>query len=123
MSEKSVVLLPESEGCLVCARYRGRIRKVDFDLLHNKIEAVYREAGCVRLFVVFDESFTGWEPDAAESNLLSITTYAPKIERIAYVNPSAQKIFQLKLQRPMFKGLVRFFNETEYQEALDWVRK
>ncbi|NCC22652.1 MAG: STAS/SEC14 domain-containing protein [Alphaproteobacteria bacterium] len=122
MRETTVRILPETDERAICVSYAGLINRDDYQILHDLVEKRCSETGTFRILIVFDDSFEGWEPEAAELNFLTVTVFAPKALKIGYLNPESRKIFQMKLKAPMMKGEIRFFAKDEFAEALSWVR-
>ncbi|GEM_PF-2714944 len=44
-SEKSVVIMPESEGNTICCEFKGLITLEDHDILHSKVMEVVAKYG------------------------------------------------------------------------------
>jgi hypothetical protein len=123
MTDKSVTILSDSDDILACVLYSDVICKKDYEIFFEKMKQNLENSGRLKVLVVFEENFKGWEIDAAEANFGSYLHFAPKAEKIAYVNPTRHKIFKAKIAEPLIKGEVRFFDRDSYQEALNWVKE
>ncbi len=123
MTEKpTVTLLPETDDVLVCVTYSGIVNLKDFeDVFFSRVRQNFAKTGRVRALLNYDDDYKGWEEEAAAANFLSITEYATRAEKIAYVGPPGEKVFQMRLLKPMV-GETRFFEKDEFEKALEWVK-
>ncbi len=123
MTESSIRVLPQTANDVLCVAYEGIVRADDYMTYFDKpLHALVKTYGTYRLLIHFTESFAGWDPVAADANFKTINEVASKAERLAYVNPPERKILQVSLQRFMWPGEVRFFDDDALPQALAWIQ-
>lgn len=121
-SPATAIVLPESEGNLLCVQFSGLVNARDHEkAVSEPIREIIARHGSYRVLILY-RNFQGWEPDAADLNMKLILDCAPVCERVAYVNPPEKKILQMKLSQPLVLGEIRFFDADKLQEALDWMK-
>jgi hypothetical protein len=118
---QTVTILPESDDVFIFVRYSGIISKDDYQPFLQKMRDNLKNSGRLRVLVVY-EDFKGWEMDAADVNFKSILEEAARAEKIAYVNPPPNKIFQMKISSPALNCKIKFFDENAYEEACEWIK-
>lgn len=119
----SVVIMPQSDDCTLCLSFVGAVTKQDhWDNLVVPMRAMVEKHGYYNLLIDFSESFKGYEPDAAEQSFKTINDLGKFSRRIAYVNPSARKMFQTNMTRVLLGKDVRNFDAHELDEAIAWVK-
>ena len=119
----SVVILPQSDEHTLCLSFVGAVTKQDhWDNLVVPMRAMVEKHGYYNLLIDFSESFKGYEPDAAEQSFKTINNLGKFSRRIAYVNPSARKMFQTNMTRVLLGKDVRNFDAHELDEAITWVK-
>ncbi len=122
-NKNEIVILPDSDDETLCVRLKGVVAKGEFEI--RFLEPLTQRAGQGKkynLLIHYDESFEGWEKDAAEISFQSIIDYGATARKLAYVNPPDSKLLQIKMARPLFGGEIRFFDEGELDQAIHWVK-
>lgn len=120
--DRTVVILPETDEHTLCVRFTGLIRKEDHKLnLRDRLAAMVEKDGWYSMLIEYKD-FVGWEHDAADISLRSIMDFGKFARRLAYVNPPEKKVMQTKLTAPLFGGEMQFFDEGDFDAALEWVR-
>lgn len=118
----NIAILPESNDETLCVRMSNLVDSLDYDqFFHQEIVRRKNENGIFNLLVWYDDTFVGWTPDGADANFKSITMMGPYSGRVAYVNADENKIFLMKMTKPIISGEIRYFNEDELTKALVWV--
>jgi len=125
MSSESanVVIDSDTSNNIIVATYKNVIKKEDFQVFYDLLEKAHNQFGDIRVLVYFDDSFKGWEKDAAELNFKSVSEYVKHATHLAYVNPDPHKMLQMKIASPLVKGELRFFNTEDYEKALNWIKE
>lgn len=119
----SVVRLPESNDDTLCLRFDGAVTKKDhYDELVVPMRAMVQKHGYYNLLIFFSPTYKGYEPDAAEQSFNTINELGKFARRIAYVNPTARKIFQTNLTRILLGKDVRNFDTSDYAAAVAWLK-
>ncbi len=119
--QQTVVILPETGGDLICLRLEGEIGLDDY-IKHARapIENSVKKYGQFSLLLLYGEDYKGWSEASASASFEAIREFGKYAVRQAYVNPPQQKMFQMKVSKPLFGGEFKFFDN--YQDALLWVK-
>jgi hypothetical protein len=121
---QSVITLPETDAQTLCLRFTGAVTKKDhYDYLVVPMRAIIEKYGYYNLVLVFDPTYQGYTPDAAEQSFNTINELGKFSRRIAYVNPSPRKMFQTSLTRILLGKDVRNFSTEELAEAIAWAKE
>lgn len=115
-------MLPESGGATVCMQFSGTITAEDHLILIETVERCVKDHGYVDLLLYYNSSFNGWEPEAADANMKGIIEFGQFTRKLAYVNPPQKKIIQHKLTPDLFRGELRYFEESQLKDALLWIK-
>ncbi|MBI2235265.1 MAG: STAS/SEC14 domain-containing protein, partial [Micavibrio aeruginosavorus] len=86
-----------------------------------RVEAMLAKSGEIRLLVYYAD-FHGWEEQATRDDSLAYVRFGDKVRKIALVAPPEKEMFKSKIKKPIIGGEMRYFNETELQDALTWIR-
>jgi hypothetical protein len=84
-----------------------------------RVQAVLDKYGEVRLVVHF-RAYKGWEEDAAQKDMGATLAIGKYFTKIALVNASERLVALFKVKQVVMPGEIRFFAESELQQALDW---
>lgn len=118
----TVETLPQTQGSVLCLRFRGHIAGKDFiehcTLPLEKIVAQYQHYS---LYIEYHPDFQGWDLDAADANFKCISSLVHNLRRAAYVNAPDSRYLLAKMMTPMTSGEFRFFDEGQQEEALTWI--
>lgn len=121
-SMKTVEILPETSGAVLCLRLTGTVTAEDYlTFFDAPLKAIVDKYGHYSLYVDYDPGFEGWSPEAADLSFKCIAECGPKARRCAYVNPPQGRFLMMKLLDPLLTAEVRYFNENQKSEALSWV--
>jgi hypothetical protein len=124
MNSRTVQILPETQDNILCVSYSGIVNADDYErVLQPALKAALAASGTFRLLIHYAPGFKGWEPEAAAANFRNINDVNPTAERMAFVNPPERKVLQLSLQKFMWKGQVRLFDQAELDNALGWIKE
>jgi hypothetical protein len=119
----TVIILPETDEHTLCLRFQGVVSKKDhYENLVVPMRSRVERYGYYNLVIFFSPGFSGYDPDAAAQSFHSINDLGKYARRIAYVNPSARKMFQTNLTRVLLGKDVRNFNSESLAEAIEWAR-
>jgi len=122
-TKSSVTILPESDDFTLCLRFDGAVTKQDhYDNLVVPMRAMIEKHGYYNLLIFHAQTYQGYEPDAAEQSFNSINEMGKYARRIAYVNPTARKLFQTNLTRVLLGKEVKNFDTAELEAAIMWVK-
>jgi hypothetical protein len=117
-----LTIMQESEGKVVGIRAGGKLTEADYkDLLPN-LEERFRKFGKLNVLFFADESFEGWDIEAAWQDASFGFAHASDFERLAMVGAPEWVEWCLKLGAFLFKGEVRLFHTDDLDAAWRWVR-
>jgi hypothetical protein len=114
---------PESRANLLCLEFSGTISHQDHEkFLVEAVREIIKTYSSYKLLCVFMPDFRDWEEEAADENIKIIVECADRCERLAYVNAPKKKIYQIKLMGPLIKCPIRYFDTSQVDEALVWIK-
>jgi hypothetical protein len=121
--KKTVTILPETEGSLLCLSLTGVIKPEDFaEFFEKPLQAIIAQYDHYSLFVVYDEAFEGWSEEAADLSFKCISAISPKARKAAYLNAPDYRHLLMKMVQPLTHLEVRYFDSGQEQEALNWLK-
>lgn len=122
--EPSVITLPESDDKTLCLAFTGIVTKDDhYNHLVRPMQDAIARHGYFNLVLWYKDDFKGLSPAAAGQSFISIADLGKYAHRLAYVNPTARKLFQNTLMRGQMGQATRNFNESELAEAIAWAKQ
>jgi hypothetical protein len=113
--------LPESQGDLVALRTSGALQAPDYVSLISLLEKRIQEHGTIRLLWEMHNS-GGQETDISLPDLAFDLTLLTHFTRIALVGENAWLAPVAEFIKPFTTANVRFFELTEAEKALHWVK-
>jgi hypothetical protein len=115
-------ILPDREIAIV--RPQGSLEVADFERLAADVDALIRERGKLKGVLVDAPVFRGWASFAAFSaHMAFVNEHHRQIERVALVSGSRLLRTGGTAARALLSPELRFFNEGEVEQAMDWLRK
>ena len=95
----------------------------DFKAVVHDIDPYLAEHESLAGVMVFAKAFPGWlNLEAAISHLQLIENYHQKIQRLAIVSDNGLLSALPKFAAHLVHPDVRHFSESEYEDALSWLR-
>lgn len=120
-SEKYNVIMPQTTDKVLCIQIEKVISSEGYaENFLPRIKEMYQKHGEIRILLYY-KNFLGWEPDAAKQDMFASADFGSKIPKIAFVNPPESEIFHRMMKKEFFAGEMKFFNENELDDALEWV--
>ena len=117
-------ILPESEGNVLCLEIGERVTLENyrsiFEPAMKDILARHADAGAV---ISYTRPFLGWDIDAAEHDIQTMTAMGRNVKKVALVHPPESVINRWHILKPLLGGEVKIFEEGQFADALAWVRK
>jgi hypothetical protein len=101
----------------------GNLTKEEYADLVPSWEAMMARYGKLRLLFQMEPGFTGWEPMAAWDDLKFSLSHRNEIERVAMVGEKKWHEFVAKLGSILEKSQVRYFEDSELDDAQRWLRE
>lgn len=124
MSDKqeTITVLPQTSGATLCLRFSGEVTAEDFVRnFDDRLKAILEKHDYYNVYLYYDPSFTGWSKEAADLSFKCISKYSPKARRLAYINAPDSRMLMMKMLEPIMNAEIRYFEDDEQQEAMDWV--
>lgn len=116
------IIEEKCDGFVLVARIHKPISEEGYkENFMPRVKKIIEKYGEFRMLVYY-EDFQGWEKDAASNDLEMLTTYGKQITKVAVVNPPKEEVFRSKVIKPMIGGEVKYFNEKDFDEALEWAK-
>lgn len=116
-----IEVLPERDG-VVEVRAGGKLTHADYkDVLLPQLEAIV-PTGKLRVLLLVDESFTGWELDSAWDLTVIKFRHRSNFGKIAVVGAPRWDDWCVKLAGLMLKGELRAFPREQLPQAREWLR-
>lgn len=116
-------IMPESDDRVLCIKVTKPISHEGFtENFMPRIEAMLKKSGEIRLLVYYAD-FRGWEEQATRDDSLAFVKFGDKVRKIALVAPPEKEVFKAKIKQALVGGETRFFNESELQDALAWIKE
>ena len=101
----------------------GKLSKEEYAELVPSWEQMIARHGKLRLLFQMEPGFTGWEPLAAWDDLKFSVSHRNELERIALVGAKKWHSLVAKLGSLLVNSEVRFFEESEVDEAFRWLHE
>lgn len=117
-----LTIMPESEGRTVGIRAGGKLTEADYKAILPKLEELFRENGRLDVLFYADETFEGWDMEAAWQDASFGFAHMSDFRRLAVVGAPDWVVWCVKLSAFLFKGEVRIFAADELETAWAWVR-
>lgn len=118
-----IEFMPESKANLVGIRAGGTLTDADYKaVLIPRLEALFEAHGVLDLLILFDESFKGWNLEAAWDDVSLGLRHRADFRKMALVGGPRWVELTMKLSAFLMTGEVRMFPADRLDEAWKWVR-
>ena len=104
-------------------KVNGKLTKEEYAELVPSWEQMIARHGKLRLLFQMEPGFTGWEAAAAWDDLKFSLSHRNELERVALVGAKKWHEYVAKLGSLLVNSQVRFFEESEIEEAQRWLRE
>jgi len=111
--------LPESAGDLICLKASGRVSDADYRAILPQFDAVLSRQSSLRLFGDFSD-FEGWQRAQAQEKF---SFGREDFKKIAILGNAFAKELAALAEARLQDTEVRFFDTTDKNAALIWVKK
>lgn len=115
-------LMDGSEGHVVGIRAGGKLTEADYKAILPELEALFREHGTLDVLFFADETFEGWDMEAAWEDASFGFAHVSDFRRLALVGAPDWVVWCVRLSAFLFKGEVRIFDAGEIDAAWRWIR-
>ncbi len=114
--------LHSAEGILILEP-SGPLESADFEAVIHDIEPYLKAHESLSGVMIFAKAFPGWlNLEAAISHLQLIERFHQKIKRLAIVSDNGLLSALPKFATHLVHPDVKHFSESEYDDALNWLR-
>ncbi|GAA5156343.1 hypothetical protein GCM10023321_31930 [Pseudonocardia eucalypti] len=111
-------------GAIVAFRARDVLTQADNrDVLVPQLQAALAAADRIRVLVLMDETFRGWEARAAWTNTRLDLRHRRDFEKVAIVGAPRWEQWCVKLANVLIAGKLRTFTREQLANAWAWVRE
>jgi hypothetical protein len=112
-----------AQGNIVALKIRGEITQKDFDSISRIMEKAIKKYVTIRLLLVIEHYASFFSAESLYEDLSFAHLYSNNIERMAVVGNRNWKSTWVALFG-LFSGfLTQYFDETELNEAWNWVNE
>ncbi|TWU30491.1 SpoIIAA family protein [Bythopirellula polymerisocia] len=115
--------LLSNEGILILEP-SGALESADFDAGAHEIDPYLAEHDTLAGVMIVARAFPGWlNLEAAIAHLRLIESYHQKIKKLAVVSDNGLLAELPKIVAQLVHPDVKHFSESEYEDALSWLRE
>ena len=117
-----IQVMPEHEG-IVEVRAGGKLTHADYkNVLLPRLAALTLGDKKLRVLMLMDQTFTGWDLDAAWDNTVMDFRHRKDFEKIAVVGAPRWEDWCIKLAGLLMKGELRAFPREQLAQAKAWLQ-
>ena len=98
----------------------GKLEQSDYDRLIPVLEQKLKKFNKLRLYFEM-EDFEGWSPSAFFSDVKFDVQHANDFEKVAMVGDEKWHKWMTDAMKPFTTAEVKYFNQSQKQEALNWI--
>lgn len=117
-----IEILKETEGILIATNAKGKLTEKDYDkllpLLNERLKKFYK----IRWYFEM-EDFEGWSIKAFWEDVKFDSKHFNDFEKIAMVGDKKWEKIMTDLMKPFTAAQVKYFNISEKDKALMWIRE
>jgi hypothetical protein len=119
----TIRILPETTETALCLSLSGMVSAEDYaSFFDAPVVKMCNDHGYYNLALIYEETFEGWTPEAADLSFKCISANIPKARKTAYVNAPDSRMLMMKMLQPIMKAEVRYFESGQEQDAIAWVQ-
>ncbi|HET9117508.1 MAG TPA: STAS/SEC14 domain-containing protein [Pseudonocardiaceae bacterium] len=116
-------LMPESGDAVLAFRACGVLTKDDYqDVLVPQLETALEAVDRIRVLVLMDETFRGWDARAAWINTCLDLRHRRDFEKVAIVGAPTWEEWCVKLANVLIAGELKTFKREQLSKAWTWLR-
>lgn len=118
-----IEFMPESIGSAIGIRAGGKLTDADYkrDLI-PRLDTLFNKHGKLRVLFFMDETFNGWDLEAAWDDASLGLRHRADFEKIAVVGGPAWVEWCIKFAGFLMKGEIRTFGRDQLTAAWEWIR-
>jgi len=118
----SVNFQEEAGGKCLLVQLSGRLTKEDYQHFVPAVERLIKQQGRIRVLVQMRD-FHGWTLGALWEDIKFDVKHFGDIERLAFVGDRKWEAGMAAFCKPFTRAVIRYFDESEYEEALGWIKE
>lgn len=116
-------ILPESEGNILCLEIGERVTLKNYqEIFEPAMKEILAHHTDARAVISYTRPFLGWDIDAAEHDIQTMTAVGRNVKKVALVHPPESVISRWQILTPLLGGEVKVFEDGQFKDALDWVK-
>lgn len=116
-------LMPETGDNVICYMVDKPISAKGYELQFVPlIESILQKYDTIKILIYFKD-YKGWEEQAAIYDMQAHLNFGSKLSKLAIVNPHQKELSTREIKQHLIKGETKFFDESELQTAIDWVKQ
>lgn len=121
MGQRNPLLLPESEGALLCYDVPRQVTVDNYTDFLNDVQATIKAHGEFRLLLLYGR-FENWEEGAAEQDVTFYVEYGKYMKKFCLVGPPDKEIMSKMIASAMIAGELKIFSKERYADAILWAQ-
>jgi len=119
-----IEIMPETEGKVLVVKATEKLTARDYEeVFIPKMNQLIEECGKVRVVVLLDEAFTGWEIGAAWDDASFGIQHRHDFEKMAVVGGSKWLQWATKISFNFMDGQVAIYDIPDFENAVAWVKE
>lgn len=118
----SVELHEEAGGKCLLIQLSGKLTTQDYEHFVPEVDRLIKQGGKIRLLCRMHD-FHGWTMGALWEDIKFDVKHFSDIERLALVGERKWEAGMAMFCKPFTHATVRYFDESEYDDALRWVKE
>ncbi|OLT01281.1 hypothetical protein BJF90_32890 [Pseudonocardia sp. CNS-004] len=117
-------LMAESDGDVIGFRARGVLTEDDYQsVLDPHLQKALEAGGRIRVLVLMEETFQGWNVRAAWRNTCLDLRHRRDFDKVAIVGAPTWEQWCAKLANLLIAGEIKIFTRDELSAAWTWLRR
>ena len=116
-------ILPESKGDIIAIKAVGKLVDADYKETVPKLEAMIEEAGGQAKFLFDMTELKGWSLKAALDDAAFGIKDRKKMVKLAAIGNKRWEKDAFKLCAPICQGEIKYFDESEREQAWKWIKE
>lgn len=121
MGQRNPLLLPESEGSLLCYDVPRQVTVDIYSAFLKDVQATIEAHEEFRLLLLYGK-FENWEEHAAEQDVTFYVEYGKYMQKFCLVGPPDKEIMSKLIASSMIAGELKIFSRERYADAVLWAK-
>lgn len=121
MGQRNPLLLPESEGPLLCYDVPRQVTVDNYTDFLTDVQTTIKNHGEFRLLLLYGR-FENWAEQAAEQDVTFYVEYGKYMKKFCLVGPPDKEIMSKMIASAMIAGELKIFSKERYADAVLWAK-